>query len=249
MSDGDKSKLLVTGATGAVGGALVQLAGAAGWNVVGIYHRGRDRAEALRRAWAGAPQALSMCGCDLSDPVEVQTLLAALTDSYCPDALVHLAAPKIDVQPIQRVQWDAYQHQFDVTLKPLVLLARPVVKRMARQGRGRVITALSAVVLGMPPRGFASYTAAKYALAGYMKCLAVEYAGRGIAVNMVSPGPMRSDMLQDLPDLLTDQMRESIPGGQWIDPNSVAKAIFWLASDAAPEVTGCNLPLTSGMVF
>jgi 3-oxoacyl-[acyl-carrier protein] reductase len=82
-----------------------------------------------------------------------------------------------------------------------------------------------------------------------MKCLAVEYAGRGIAVNMVSPGPMRSDMLQDLPDLLTDQMRESIPGGQWIDPNSVAKAIFWLASDAAPEVTGCNLPLTSGMVF
>ena len=60
---------------------------------------------------------------------------------------------------------------------------------------------------------------------------------------------MKTDMLENLPDLLTDQMRAAIPGGQWIEPDSVARAIWWLAAEAGPEVTGCNIPVTAGMTF
>ena len=239
--------MLVTGATGAVGRALVERAQADAWNVLGLYYRNEDQAEAMRRAEASG--SIDMRACDLGDAAQIQGLLEGLPDTYCPDALIHLAAPKFDVAPIHRLPWDAYQGQLDGILKPLVMLARPLLKRMVRRGHGRIVSVLSAVVLGTPPRGFAGYTAAKYALAGYMKSLAAEYAGRGITANMVSPGPMQTALLEELPALLTDQMREAIPGGQWIDPRSVAQAVFWLAAEAGPEVTGCNIPLTSGMTF
>jgi 3-oxoacyl-[acyl-carrier protein] reductase len=242
-------ELMLTGATGAVGGELLTLAASAGWNVTGTYRGSDARAEGLREAWAGATGRLSLHACDLTDQDVVRSLLARLSVDYCPDALVHLASPKLEVQPVSRVDWAACSRQLDVALKALVLLAPPLLKRMSRRGRGHLISVLSSVVLGVPPKGFAAYTTAKYALAGYTKSLAAEYAGRGISVNMVSPGPMNSELLSALPDLLTEQMRNSIPGGQWIDPRSVARLIFWLISEAGPELTGCNMPLTSGMAF
>src|SRR5690606_19383917 len=119
----------------------------------------------------------------------------------------------------------------------------------AQRGNSRVIAVLSTVVSGTPPRGFASYTTAKYALAGYMKCLAAEYAGRGLSVHMVSPGPMETGMLADLPTLFTEQMKAAITGEQWTDVGSVAEAVWWLAAEAGPEVNGCNIPVSSGMTF
>ena len=244
MSD---KTMLIAGASGAVGRHVLGLARSAGWHVVGIYRHNQAQAEALSQQWADAPGSLQMHACDLTDPDQVSALIGRLPDAYCPEALVHLAAPRLDVRPLHRIGWDEYQRQLDGVLKAVVLLTQPVLQRMARRGRGRIISALSAVVMGTPPRGLASYTVAKYALTGYMKCLSAEYAGRGITANTVSPGPMNTDLLRDLPALLTDQMRDSIPGGKWIEPESVARAIFWLAAEAGPEVTGCNLPVTSGM--
>jgi 3-oxoacyl-[acyl-carrier protein] reductase len=125
-------------------------------------------------------------------------------------------------------------------------VTQPLLARMLRRGAGRVVAALSAVVLGAPPRGFSSYTTAKYALLGYLKCLAAEYATRGIVTATVSPGAMPTGLLRDLPALLTDQMRAALPRGEWIDPAAVARAVFWLAAEAGPEVNGANLPLTGG---
>jgi NAD(P)-dependent dehydrogenase (short-subunit alcohol dehydrogenase family) len=187
-----------------------------------------------------------MHACDLTESGEVEALLNRLPQGYCPDALVHLASPPLEVQALHRTHWEEYRRQLDGGVKALILLAQPLLGRMLRRGGGRLIVALSTVVLGSPPRGFASYTVAKYALAGFVKCMAAEYGERGISVNTVSPGPMNTDLLKNLPSLLTEQMRESM-GGQWIDPLAVARVIFWLAAEAAPEVTGCNVPMTARM--
>jgi NAD(P)-dependent dehydrogenase (short-subunit alcohol dehydrogenase family) len=245
MSHECVKNMLLTGATGGVGCDLLSLASRAGWNVVGIYHRNEEQAEAIQKAWSGAPGSLQMMACDLTNQNDVNSLLGRLPEDYCPDVLVHLAARPLDVNPLLRVTWDDCQQQLDASVKPVVLLTPPLVKRMIRRGTGRVVAALSTVVLGTPPRGFSSYTLAKYSLLGYMNCLAAECAERGISVNTVSPGPMNTKMLRNLPTLLTDQIRASTPSGNWIDTDSVARAIFWLAGDAPSELTGCNLPLTS----
>jgi 3-oxoacyl-[acyl-carrier protein] reductase len=237
--------MFVTGASGGVGRELLDLARSAGWNVVGIYHSNKPEADVISRSWDGASGTLRMLQCDLADSDDVSRMLRLLPEDYCPDVVVHLAAPPLNVNRIQRVTWEECQSQINGTLKPVVMLTPLLVKRMARRGIGRVICALSSVVFGKPPRGFSSYTVAKYAMLGYMNCLAAEYAERGIAVNTVSPGPMNTGFLRNLPTLMTDQMRASVPGGKWIEASSVAGAIFWLASDAPRELTGCNLPLTS----
>lgn len=246
MNQKSAKSMMVTGASGGVGRELLLLARLDGWDVVGIYHRNHDQAEAITKEWGDASGSLRMVACDLTKPDEVTQLLGTLPDHYCPDALVHLAAPSIDVRPLRRVEWQDCQQQLEGMLKPLLMLTPTLVRRMAHRGSGRVISALSAVVLGKPPRGFTSYVVAKYAVMGYMNCVAAEYAERGIAVNTVSPGLMNTGLLRHLPGLLTEQMREASPGGKWIEPSSVARAIFWLAADAPPELTGCNLPLTSG---
>lgn len=238
---------IVTGATGAVGRELLRIMGAAGWSVLGLHRGDAARAATARADWGGPAERLDLRACDLSDAAAVGALHASLPADACPDALIHLAAPPIVARPLHRGDWDEFQGQMDGVLKPVVLVTQPLLRRMLRRGHGRIVAALSMVVLGEPPRGFASYTTAKYALAGYMKCLAAEFAGRGIAVNTVSPGPMNTSQLRELPPLLLEQMRASAPGGDWVDPAAVARTIFWLAAEAAPEITGCNVPVTVGV--
>jgi 3-oxoacyl-[acyl-carrier protein] reductase len=241
--------MLITGVTGAVGRALAARACSAGWHTIGIFRQAHSAATELQRNIATEPGKLDVEQCDLTDADSVAQLLGRLSSDYAPDALIHLAAAKLDFSPIQSLGWNDYQRHIDGTLKSLIFLTNPLLKRMARRGNARIIAVLSAVVQGVPPRGFAAYSVAKYALLGYMRCLAAEYAGRGITVNTVSPGPMNSELLNELPALLTDQMKAAIPGQQWIDPDSVARAIYWLAADAGPELTGSNLSLSAGLNF
>ena len=240
--------ILVTGATGGVGREILRLACAAGRPVAGLYHRDHEGAEAARAEWGDAG-GLTMLAADLTDDAALDAALATLGADFCPSAIVHLAAPPFDVKPIAKFGWAEYASQMDGILKPLVLLARRYLKPMAKRGGGRVVAALSAVSVGKPPRGFAAYATAKHALLGYMRCLASEYAEKRIAANTVAPGPLDTGMLAALPTLLTDQMREAIPGGEWIDPASVARAVFWLAVEAPPEITGVNIPIASGLTF
>jgi NAD(P)-dependent dehydrogenase (short-subunit alcohol dehydrogenase family) len=90
---------------------------------------------------------------------------------------------------------------------------------------------------------------AKAALAAYARCLTGEYTARGLIINTVSPGPMRTDLLSDLPPLLVDQIVKAAPGGKWIPPLSVAQTIFWLISEAPPEISGCDVPVTAASVL
>lgn len=238
--------MFLTGATGGVGSCLVRLACLRGWSLLGVYRSNHDRARLLSEQVSESPGSLQMIACDLSDPDQVEKLLQQVPEEYVPDALVHLTASSLDIRPIYRWSWKDFQQQIDGTLKPLVLLTGSMVRRMAKRKSGRIIAALSSVVLETPPRGFATYSVAKFALIGYMKSLHSEYRDRGIAVNAVSPGPMETELLKNLPELMIEQLRASVPGGQFIDPESVAKAIMWLAAEAGPEITDCNLPLTSG---
>ena len=245
----ERRHILVAGATGATGRGVLDRAREEGWDATGIYRSNEHEAAALRARWEGAEGTLDLRACDLADTDAVASLIEDLGKDFCPTALVHLASAPFDVQPIARFSWHDYQAQIDGSLKSLIMLANPLAKRMSRRRSGRIVCALSAVVIGTPPRGFSSYAVAKYGMAGFMKCLAAEYAGKGVSVNTVAPGPMDTALLADLPDLLTDQMRSSIPGEAWVEPGSVAGAIWWLVAEAGSEVTGCNIPVNAGMTL
>jgi NAD(P)-dependent dehydrogenase (short-subunit alcohol dehydrogenase family) len=236
---------MISGVTGGVGREVARLARRAGWNVVGIYHRNGAEAGTLVGELASGPGWLKLEACDLTDSDAVRRLVGGLRNDCGPDALVHLAAPRLDVRPLHQLAWEDFERQISGGVKSAVALTQGLLRRMTRRGGARIVFALSTVLHGNPPRGFAAYTVAKAAVAAYARCLSKEYAGRGLTVNTVSPGPMRTDLLADLPSLLVDQIVKAAPGGNWIPPLSVARTIFWLISEASAEIDGCDIPVAT----
>jgi 3-oxoacyl-[acyl-carrier protein] reductase len=139
--------------------------------------------------------------------------------------------------------WDK---QLDTNLKGAFALIRAASRPMMKQ-RGGAIINLTSVVGEMGNGGQAAYSASKAGLIGLTKSVARELASRNIRVNAVSPGFISTDMTSHLNDELRQKMLEGIPLGRLGNPEEVAGAVVFLASDAATYITGEVLKVNGGM--
>merc|ERR1719213_996421 len=118
--------------------------------------------------------------------------------------------------------------------------------KMMKSRWGRIIS-ISSVVGSMVNAGQANYAAAKAGMDGFTRALAREVAGRGITVNSVAPGFIKSDMTDKLKDEWKDELLKSVPAGRLGTPEEVAEAVYFLASPMADYVTGQTLHVNGGM--
>jgi NAD(P)-dependent dehydrogenase (short-subunit alcohol dehydrogenase family) len=114
----------------------------------------------------------------------------------------------------------------------------------ARWGR---IVFVSSVVGSLGQAGQANYSASKAGLVGLARSLAREFASRGITVNLVAPGPIKTDMLSAIGDEGMEAMSNMVPLGRIGDPDEVAAAIEFLTSEAAGYITGASLAVDGGL--
>lgn len=125
-------------------------------------------------------------------------------------------------------------------------LAKRVVPKMMRARWGRII-AVSSVQAYLGAAGQSNYAASKAGLIGLTRSIAREYGGRGITANVVSPGPIDTDLLGTLPDDTRAAMAAQVPVGRIGTVDDVAAAVTFLASDGAAYVTGAVLPVDGGI--
>ncbi|MFC2468800.1 MAG: SDR family oxidoreductase, partial [Negativicutes bacterium] len=126
--------------------------------------------------------------------------------------------------------------------------SKAAAKFMMKKRYGRIVNMAS--VVGLVGNSCqANYAAAKAGVIGFTKALAKELAGRGITVNAIAPGFIRSDMTDVLPDTVKETMLAGIPLGRAGEPEDVAKAALFLASDQAAYITGQVLTVDGGMVM
>ena len=147
-----------------------------------------------------------------------------------------------------RLKDEDWQTVLSVNLEAAFRLSRASLRGMMRRRWGRIVNITSVVgVTGNP--GQANYAAAKAGMIGMSKALAAEVATRGITVNCVAPGMIRTPMT----DALTDQQRErivaAIPTGRLGEADEVSPAVLFLASDEARYVTGQTLHVNGGMAM
>jgi 3-oxoacyl-[acyl-carrier protein] reductase len=134
----------------------------------------------------------------------------------------------------------------DLNLKATVHMTRLVVRRMLRQGSGRVVN-ISSVVGLSGYRGLSVYGATKAALNGFTRALARELGSRGVTVNSVAPGYLRTDMSHGLDEDQLGQIVRRTPAGRLGEPGDVAAAVRFLVSEEAAFITGHVLVVDGGL--
>jgi NAD(P)-dependent dehydrogenase (short-subunit alcohol dehydrogenase family) len=205
----------------------------------------RDADAARERAAILGPGARAF-DCDVSDPGSVTAAAAAVLGELGPvDVLVNCAgiihlAPAEDLAP---AAWDA---TMNVNVRGTFLMSQAIGRSMLDRGRGKIINIASqAASVGLEQH--AAYCASKAAILGLTRVLAVEWAGRGVMVNAISPTVVLTDLgRQAWAGPKGDAMRALIPAGRFALPEEVAALAVFLASDNSDMINGADILVDGG---
>jgi 3-oxoacyl-[acyl-carrier protein] reductase len=133
-----------------------------------------------------------------------------------------------------------------VNLKSVFNCTQCVIRSMIKQRGGRIVN-ISSVVGQIGNPGQANYAASKAGIMGLTKTVAKEVASRGITVNAVAPGFIKTEMTANLPEKVKDVFMQQIPLGRAGNPEDVAEAVYWLCSEAAGYITGQVIHVSGGL--
>lgn len=240
--------VLITGGTQGIGYAIALRCGRAGAQVV---ITGREQA----KTEAAAQKLASECGrevlgiaCDVAKSSDVETLFEKVLDKLKRvDVLVNNAGITKD-NLILRMSEKDFDDVVATNLKGAFLCSKSASKVMVKQRSGVMINISSIVgVVGNP--GQANYASTKAALVGLSKSLAKELGSRNVRVNVVAPGYVHTSMTDELSEESRKEFLKSIPLGRFCEPEEIAEAVLFLASDTSRYVTGQVLRVDGGMMM
>jgi len=145
-----------------------------------------------------------------------------------------------------RMKEEEWQSVINTNLTAIFRVTKASLKGMTKARWGRIIN-ISSVVGSMGNGGQANYAAAKAGLEGFGRALAAEIASRNITVNAIAPGFIETDMTQALPEAQREKLLTQVPAGRLGQPQDIAEAVAFLASERAAYVTGTTLHVNGGM--
>jgi 3-oxoacyl-[acyl-carrier protein] reductase len=240
----DGKAALVTGASGGIGAAVARALHAQGAAVV----LSGTRRDALESLASELGKRAHTCPADLRDASEPDALIEAAEKAAGPlHILVNNAGMTRDMLAL-RMRDEDWQAVLDVDLSAPFRLTRAALRGMLRRRAGRIIN-ISSIVGATGNPGQANYAAAKAGLVGMSKALAQEVASRGVTINVVAPGFVVTPMTDSLGPQQREKLQAAIPLGRLGQPDDVAAAVVYLASDEAAWVTGATLHVNGGMAM
>jgi 3-oxoacyl-[acyl-carrier protein] reductase len=241
---------LVTGASRGIGAAIAKTLAAQGVAVAINYYRSADPAERQAREIRQAGGRAVAVQADVREAEDVSRLLQTVAGEL--GGLTHVvnaAIGGLEQQPFTDLDWSAFQQHLDYQLKAVVQVCQAAYPFLKAAGRSSIVNILSQVTAGVPPARMADYVAAKYALYGLSKALAVEWAADGIRVNTVSPGLARTELTEHYHERVFKMEATRVPLGRLAAPADVANTVAFLLGDESAFLTGVNVPISGGQVM
>lgn len=231
--------VLITGAGGGIGQALIEA-----YNGLGAIVSGADQ---QRRLIESLPLSNRLVF-DLNDKAATSKAIDHfIADRGVPDVLVNNAGFTRG-ETLDQVDGDVWEQEIATNLNGVFHVTAPIVANMSKRGSGNIVFISSVNALGH--YGNPAYSAAKAGLISYMKALAVERGRFGIRANAVCPGSVRTPAwdhrLQREPELLA-KVLPHYPLGRMVTPDEVAQAAVFLSSSAASGITGATLNVDAGL--
>jgi len=237
---------LVTGASRGIGRAIALKLAALGADVAVNYSGSEQAAEEVAANIEAMGRRAVRVRADVADPAQVEEMVGTVLDRFGRiDILVNNAGITRD-NLIMRMKDEEFDRVLETNLKGVFNCLKAVTRPMMKQRSGRIIN-ISSVVGSIGNAGQVNYAAAKAGVVGLTKSAARELASRGITVNAVSPGFIKTDMTDRLSDEQKEAILRQIPLGMLGEPEQVAELVAFLASDAAAYITGQNIHVDGGM--
>jgi acetoacetyl-CoA reductase len=237
---------IVTGGMGGLGEAVCHHLAAAGMRVVTTYSPHNNHSE----KWLSEQQREGFLfrayGIDVSDYAScIHGVAQIVADMGEVDVLVNNAGITRDVS-LRKMTVDDWQVVVHTNLDSVFNMTKQVLDGMVEREWGRIIN-ISSVNGQRGSFGQTNYSAAKAGIHGFTKSLALEVARKGVTVNTVSPGFLRTQMVLKVPDdILKTKILPEIPVGRLGEPDEVAGLVAYLASTQAAFVTGANVSINGG---
>ena len=236
-------KALITGASGGIGGAIAKAFKDAGADVA-ISGTRVEKLEAVAAEIGGA----TILPCNLTDAAAVDALPQQAIDALGGlDILVCNAGVTKDGLAM-RMKDEDFQSVIDINLTATFRLNRAAMKPMMKARTGRIIN-ISSVVAVMGNPGQANYCASKAGMIGMSKSLANELASRGVTVNCIAPGFIKTAMTDALNEEQQKRITDNIPAQRFGLPEDIAAGAAFLASDSAGYITGQTLHINGGLLM
>lgn len=226
--------VLVTGGNRGIGLAIAREFAASG-DKVAVTHRSGE-----------PPPGLYGVRCDVTQVEQVAEAFDAVDSEQGPVQVLVANAGMNRDQLLAMMSEDDFASVLDTNLTGTYRVAKRAIRSMMRARSGRIIL-VSSVVGMLGSAGQSNYAAAKAGMVGFARSLAREVGSRGITVNVVAPGFVRTGMTEELAEDRQEQIRASIPLGRYADAEEVAGVVAFLASDAAAYITGAIIPVDGGL--
>ncbi|MFF2440835.1 3-oxoacyl-[acyl-carrier-protein] reductase [Priestia megaterium] len=239
---------VVTGASRGIGRAVAIKLGKLGAKVVVNYSGSEAKALEVVDEIKGLGTDAIAVQANVAESDSVQAMIKEAISTFgSVDILVNNAGITRD-NLLMRMKEDEWDDVINTNLKGVFLCTKAVTRQMMKQRAGRIIN-ISSIVGVSGNAGQANYVAAKSGVIGLTKTTAKELASRNITVNAVAPGFIATDMTDKLNEEVQAEMLKQIPLASFGQPEDVANAVAFLASDASRYITGQTIHVDGGMVM
>ncbi len=230
--------VLITGATGGIGGAIANKMKQAGATVV-VTGRSMEKL-------SGFDDSFIKIQSDLSADGAAEKLVAdTLEKAGRIDVLINNAGITKDTL-LMRMSDEQFDDVINTNLRATFKMCRAVIMPMMKQRHGRIIN-MASIVGVVGGVGQANYAASKGGMIAMTKSIAAEVASRGITANAIAPGFIKTPMTDVLSDELKAKYLEQIPAGRFGEPEDIANACVFLASDESSYINGQTIHINGGM--
>lgn len=236
-------RALITGASGAIGHAIARKLAAHGINIVLHFHTRRSETEQLAEELRSTGADIMLSGFDVGDAVAAQRSIVEILEAGPVQILINNAG-FFDDAPMAGMSQAQWQRVVDTCLNGFYNVTQPLLMPMMATRWGRIIsiTSVSGVIGN---RGQSNYAAAKAGIHAASRSLALEVASRGITVNCIAPGVIRSPQTEKL--FSSERIMRMVPVQRMGEPQEVAELTHFLASKNAAYITGQIIGINGGM--
>jgi 3-oxoacyl-[acyl-carrier protein] reductase len=241
----DGKIVLVTGASRGIGKSIALTLGSQGATVIGTA-TSEEGADNISKMLVDKKIPGKGIVLNVTDSNSMSNLAEIIKNEFhSVDILVNNAGITKD-NILMRMKDDEWEDIINTNLSSVFKMSKLVLRGMIKKRSGRIIS-ITSVVAAIGNPGQSNYAAAKAGITGFTKSLAREVGMRGITVNAIAPGFIKTDMTDSLPDEQKDFLASQIPMGRLGTTNEVAQAVLFLASDSGSYITGQTLHVNGGM--